>query len=240
MSFFYKEWDKESVKFNSSTILLEEDDITPLKAVDTYPVIYCWELWIIRKIQDNSEGYFDFSKNIVDIGAGLGEYCWALPFKHAYAFEPNKRTIYKLHANTVLHDRVDNVDTYQCLLSDKVEDVGYDGFLNDIGGHICYDVNKSTVVQSRTLDSFNLNDIGLIKIDVEGMEEKVLRGGLGSIIRNNYPPILFECWNVGYSGMTQEKHDSLFNFLKSLGYVIMEHWGDFETHLAVHKNQLNK
>ena len=86
-----------------------------------------------------------------------------------------------------------------------------------------------------TLDSFNISNIGFIKIDVEWMEEKVLRGGIGTIIRNNYPPILFECWDVGYFNMSQERHDSLENFLKSLGYEILWHWGDFENHLAIHK-----
>lgn len=85
------------------------------------------------------------------------------------------------------------------------------------------------------LDELNLSNIGFIKIDVEGMEEKVLRGGVGTIVRNNYPPILFELWNVGFYNMTQEKHDSLKNFLESLGYEILWKWGDDSTHLAIHK-----
>lgn len=235
MSFYYKEWNKDEVRFPDGTILLDGEDLVPLKAVDSYPVVFCWEVWIIQQIKDNVDGYFDFNKNLLDIGAGLGEYCWNLPFKHAYAFEPNKRMVYKIHANAVLHDRVDEIDTFQYLLSDKVEDVNYDGFLTKVGGHIAYDNSKDHVVQSAVLDSFNLNDIGLIKIDVEGMEEKVLRGGIGTITRSNFPPIVFECWDVGYSGMTQEKHDSLFKFLNDMGYEILEHWGDGETHLAIHK-----
>ena len=90
------------------------------------------------------------------------------------------------------------------------------------------------------LDSFNIENVGLIKIDVEGFEEKVIRGSLLTIIKSNYPPILFECWDVNFCNMTQEKHDSLFNLLKTLGYEIFEYWGDFETHLAVHKTQLEK
>ena len=234
MDLFYKEWDKEPVKFKPSTIILDEDDIPPLKASTTYPVVNCWEVWIIQKIEQNLEGYFDFNKNLVDIGAGLGEYCWKLPFKHAYAFEPNKKMIYKIHANAVLNDRVDEIDTFQYLLSDKKEIIRFDGFCTDAGSHICYKTDSYTEIESKTLDSFGIENVGLIKIDVEGMEEKVLRGGLGTIIRNNYPPILFECWNVGYSGMTQEKHDSLFNFLNDLGYEIYQYWGDDETHLAIH------
>ena len=235
MKLYYKEWNKKEVEFPQGTIILDEEDLIPIKSMISYPLARCWEIWIMEKINKNNEGYFDFNKNLVDIGAGLGEYCWILPFKHSYAFEPNKRMIYKIHANAVLHNRVDEIDTFQCLLSDKPEDVNYDGFLTEVGGHSCYHKDKEQVVHSTVLDSFNIDNIGLIKIDVEGMEEKVLRGGIGTIIRSNYPPILFECWDVGYSGMTQEKHDSLFNYLKSLGYEILEHWGDFETHLAIHK-----
>ena len=71
-------------------------------------------------------------------------------------------------------------------------------------------------------------------IDVEGMEEKVLRGGIGTIVRNNYPPILFECWEIGWNNMTQEKRDSMEKFLTNLGYEIIWGWGDEETHLAIH------
>lgn len=239
MNLYYKLWCDNEIKLTEDGVILDQYNSDALKTTSTYPETYCWESWILRKIDNNEEGYFDFSKNLVDIGASLGEYCW-LRFKHNYAFEPNKSTLYTLHANLVLHNKVDNTDTFQCLLSDKVEDVEFDGFSQNIGGHICYDDTKAMVVKSTVLDVFNLNNIGFIKIDVEGMEEKVLRGGIGTIIRNNYPPILFECWDVGYSGMTQEKHDSLFNFIKGLGYEILEYWGDSETHLAVHKTQLNK
>lgn len=235
MKLYYKEWDKPEVQIPENSVILSDRDLGSIHWHFAYPEIYCWEIWIIHKILQNTEGYFDFSKNMVDIGAGIGEYCWTLPFNHAYAFEPNKETIYRIHANALMRDKVDQIDTFQCLLSDKIETVLDDGFNTDIGGHISYNTNQNTKLTTHVLDSFNLNDIGFIKIDVEGMEEKVLRGGIGTIIRNNYPPILFECWNVGYSGMTQEKHDSLFSFLNGLGYEILEYWGDGETHLAIHK-----
>ncbi|NCW79130.1 MAG: FkbM family methyltransferase, partial [Oxalobacteraceae bacterium] len=39
-------------------------------------------------------------------------------------------------------------------------------------------------------DSLGYQDIALIKIDVEGYELNVLRGGLGTIVRSNYPPVI--------------------------------------------------
>ena len=234
MELYYKEWNKQEIEIPQSAIILDKGSVVGLHDTQNYPATYCWEVWIIHKIVDNKEGYFDFSKNLVDIGAGLGEYCWLLPFKHAYAFEPNKKTEYLIHTNLVLHDKVDDVDTFNYLLSDKKEFVSFDGFSCDQINGNCNKNNLETY-QTATLDDFVFDNIGLIKVDVEGMEEKVLRGGLSMIKRNNYPPILFECWDVGVYGMTQEKHDSLFNFLKGLGYEILEYWGDSETHLAIHK-----
>ena len=239
MRLYYKEWDKEPVEIPRHSVIFDDKDLALLKRIRIYPSLLCWEVWIIQEIERNTKGYFDFSKNLVDIGAGVGEYSWTLPFKHAYAFEPNKTMIYKLHANAVLYDKVNDIDTYQCLLSDKVEEVNFDGFFTDDGGYELYNNENSLKIKTTTLDTFNLDNIGLIKIDVEGMEEKVLRGGIGTIIRNNYPPILFECWEVGTCGMTQEKHDKLFDYIKSLGYEIFEFWGDSETHLAINSKYYN-
>ena len=96
--------------------------------------------------------------------------------------------------------------------------------------------NKIEVVDKTTLDSFNIRDVGLIKVDAEGRDYFVLKGGIHTIIENDYPPILFENWDVGCFKQTQEAHDRIFDFLKSIGYdTIYEHWGDSETHLAIKK-----
>ena len=208
-------------------------------------VNYCEEYEIIQKIQKNENGFFDFSKNLVDIGADDGNYSMLLDFNHNYCFEPNKRSACLLYANMYLKNKVYNTTVYDNVLSDIAEEVEFDGFVcNDKSLEYTYKdhpvfegIHK---LETKTLDSFNFNNIGFIKIDVEGFEEKVIRGSLITIISNNCPPILFECWDVGRLGMTQEKHDSLFNLLKTLGYEIFEYWGDQQTHLAVHQTQLEK
>jgi FkbM family methyltransferase len=67
-------------------------------------------------------------------------------------------------------------------------------------------------VPVRRLDSYNLDDVTLLKIDVEGMEAAVIRGGLDTI-RRNRPVIYAEAWDDGYSAATGE-------LLKPLGYTM--------------------
>ena len=44
------------------------------------------------------------------------------------------------------------------------------------------------------LDSFNLKKVILIKLDIEGHEFEALLGAKNTIIKNNYPLIIFEAW----------------------------------------------
>ena len=201
---------------------------------------YCEEYETIKKIQRNEDGFFNFSKSIIDIGAEDGNYAMLLDFQHSYCFEPNKRSLCLLYANMYLKDKVDNTEVYCTALGEAPGVVNFDGFncenSKPLGGGEGnpYLASRPYQVPVATLDSFNIKDVGLIKIDVEGYEERVIRGGLLTIISNGYPPILFECWEVGYMDMTQERHDSLFGLLQTLGYQIFEYWGDKETHLAIH------
>ncbi len=70
-------------------------------------------------------------------------------------------------------------------------------------------------VPIRTLDSFDIKNVCFIKMDVEGFELKVLRGGLTTIKRDK--PIMY----------IEDAHASnsskLRSFIQSLGYTIEEH-----------------
>ena len=235
MPLFFKKMHEKEVSLKNCFIFNEES-LHVLKWVygsDLYPHQYCLEANIIQEICKNKEGLFDFKKGMIDIGAAVGEYCVCLPFSKNYVFEPNKNLMWVCHTNLLNADKVDISETYNVALSDKdgVEQIFTNG------------VDKYFDVNCKTLDSYNFKNIGFIKIDVEGFEEKVIRGGLLTIISNNYPPILFECWKGGFSYFgkifPQEKRDSLFNLLKTLGYEIFEEYcNTTDTHLAVHKTQL--
>lgn len=199
----------------------------------------CEEYEIIKKIRKNEEGFFDFSKSLIDVGAEDGNYSMLLDFNKNYCFEPNKRMCCLIYTNMYLRNKVKNTEVYNVALGEKENDfIVFNGFAEQ-GSHI-YDVsmdrceNGAEVIEKHTLDGYNIRNVGLIKTDTEGFDYFVLKGGIHTIIENGYPPILFENWDVGHVGQTQEEHDRILRFLLSIGYdKIYEHWGDHETHLAV-------
>jgi len=205
----------------------------------------CEEHEIIKKIKKNKEGYFDFRKTLIDVGAEDGNYSMLLDFKENYCFEPNKHMCCLIYTNMYMKNKVCNTHVYNCGCGDKEEDVVFNGF-SEIGGGNYGDsmsrlLDKSySTMHKMVIDDLKIKNVGLIKTDTEGFDLQVLKGSIQTIKDNNYPPILFECWKVGYLGMTQEKHDEIFDFLKKLGYTIFEYWGDDETHLAIHKTQIKK
>ena len=87
-----------------------------------------------------------------------------------------------------------------------------------------------------TLDSYELSNINFIKIDVEGHEEKVLRGGVQTLERNQWPPILFESWPERMTNVpAKELRESLFAFLASLGYTITQILGGTDDMFLAHR-----
>ena len=104
----------------------------------------------------------------------------------------------------------------------------------EVREHDDYLCNTKGVKQK--VDVFKLDDkildtnIVLIKIDVEGMELEVIKGGLALLKNNNYPPILFESWES--KPWFKPRRQELFEFLEDLGYEITSFGED---NLAVYK-----
>jgi len=136
-------------------------------------------------------------KDAIDIGANRGVYTWwmARSARHVHAFEPNPKMLGIL--NRVLPS---NATSYAVGLSDNEGDAGLfvpqrrKGYSNQ-GGSLS--TRKAEIphgevtVQTRTLDSYDLRDIGFIKIDVEGFEAPVLAGAHETLARER-PNLLIE------------------------------------------------
>jgi FkbM family methyltransferase len=184
------------------------------------------------------QNYANKNKNFVDIGAHLGIYTWTFAkfSNHVYSFECNPKTFCYLAANVALHNVTDKVTLINSALGNENKNMDYiirneeggeNGFFykNDNDNQL-----KKLSLQVKTLDSFNIKDIGLIKIDVEGFEKEVIEGALKTLENNNYPPMIFESWNEYRKDSVKnvkELRDDLFKFISSLGYKILELQGGF-------------
>jgi len=177
------------------------------------------------------ENFAREGKDVIDIGAHIGLYTVKLAkvARRVHSFECSPKSYNFLCANILLNDLSYKVTTYNTALSNKKGTTKY--FIrdpNDGGGNGISEFEKdantpSIDVPMVELDSFNLTNIGFIKIDVEGHEEYVLRGAVETLQRNNYPPILFESWPERYTDVpAKELRTRLFQFIESLGYKIIQ------------------
>jgi FkbM family methyltransferase len=138
-------------------------------------------------------------KNMLDIGAHSGTYTISLAenCKHVYSFEPQKMSYYSLCGSVALSN-IKNVTCINIGLGSQ-EQVGTKT-LNiispDGGGSTLhnnnYNILQTEEIEIKTLDSFNIDNIGFIKIDVEENELQVLEFAKNTLKRSNYTKILFE------------------------------------------------
>jgi FkbM family methyltransferase len=173
-----------------------------------------------RQLIEWCKQFCDIDKNFIDIGAHTGTYSISLAdkCKKVFSFEPQRMTFYSLCGSVALSNKK-NIECINIGLGSK-EQVGKQ-ILNvisvDGGGSSIFinpqiEILDTEEIDIKTLDSFNLTDIGFIKIDVENNELFVISGGTETLKRNNYPKILFE---------SNFENETLMNFIESLGYRII-------------------
>jgi FkbM family methyltransferase len=145
-------------------------------------------------------------RNAVDIGCRVGEFSRYLQrdFQHVYCFDPN------LWPNFRYNVDLGKVTHFQCALGNEAGEIRMFG-----GAHSeQMSAGKQKTVPVFELDSFELENIDYIKIDVEGFEKKVLLGAARTVERNN-PLIVIEQNEVILEG---EHRYSAKEYLESIGY----------------------
>ena len=185
------------------------------------------ELLFLEKVVD---------KNLesVDVGVYRGVYTYQLSkiSKHVHAFEPNPLLFPYLNKN--LKKLAENITLYESALSDSIVTTNLKipkrfKTLNKKNYEEMYKLGAATIhdknllsneeftsfkIRTQKMDDILINNnIGFIKIDVEGHEENVLKGA-AEIIKKNRPVLLVE---------VEEKHTrksvkETINFINSLGY----------------------
>jgi FkbM family methyltransferase len=150
------------------------------------------ELWLVPV-------FCDKNKIALDIGANMGDYSHYMAkfSREVIAFEPNpdlRNYLRRLLGNDCRLESVAlSCENGSASLrfpegdtgSATIEDANR---LNETLDHTAVNLRN---VQTRTLDSYGLTDIAMIKIDVEGHEEAVIAGAMETI-RRSWPILLIE------------------------------------------------
>jgi len=121
---------------------------------------------------------------VADVGACLGLYTLAIakrvgPQGYVYAFEPDLESVGWLRRNVHLNHLEDNVMVVSTVVAEENKTVGFvDGRGSE--SHVLHSSSEDGV---RSIDTITLDEVfansrlDILKIDVEGYEEAVLRGG---------------------------------------------------------------
>ncbi len=135
---------------------------------------------------------------VADIGANIGEFSVAIAphARKVYAFEPVARSRALLTKNTAA---TPNVEIIACALGNTEGTVNLTPDTANNSG--TYRVTGEGSIPLRTLDSFAI-DPSFIKIDVQGLDIRVLQGAVKTIEKNK-PTVLFEICDltIKYGGI---------------------------------------
>ncbi|MFQ3612603.1 MAG: FkbM family methyltransferase [Cyanobacteriota bacterium] len=157
----------------------------------------------------------------LDVGAAYGLYSWHLSrlTKECIAFEANPESA------AVLTKRLPGMVIHAIALSSscgttklripKMGSLELTGFSTIEPRNTLerFDECRELEIPMRTIDSFNLDNVCFIKIDVEGHELEVLKGGEKTIIRDK-PDILVEISDFNSEG----SESSVEVWLRNFGY----------------------
>lgn len=170
-----------------------------------------------------------------DIGANLGLFTLTAakcvgPEGHVYAFEPSNREADMLEHN-IAQNGFRNVTVMRCALSDHVGEarfvVATDGGTNSLAKntHPEQIVERWEAVPLNTLDAIitqtGVTRVDMMKIDVEGGECDVLRGGEGLFTRADAPVVLSEFCDLTAAGFNSSG-SALYEAWEAYGYTMYE------------------
>ena len=172
-------------------------------------------------------------------------------FNKCFAFEPSINTRYLMYANIASHDKIDKIIPLSYAISDNPGTRGFTGWSENIENGSSRTETGNADVEYRTLDSFGFNNVGLIKVDIEGYEYNALHSGLKTLIQNDFPPLLVEMWSdssidsfwsdENTRNFYKNQERKLYNFLTSLDYVQIKDKDlcDWMTYFFIHKTHIH-
>lgn len=187
--------------------------------------------WQKRNL-DYASTLIDNWTRCLDVGSNMA--CSAVPysqvFEHVECFEPTPFNI-DLWKKTIGANNITNCYLHEYGVGEKAYDTEIIIHERN-GGHnhlTHYDKNPRAKpersgrarakVKVRTIDSFNFQDVGFIKFDIEGYEKFALEGAVETIKRCR-PTLQLEiranqCRKFNY------KAEDMIEWIRSLGYTVM-------------------
>lgn len=166
---------------------------------------------------------------ILDIGAQSG--CFSLAAKYYpntiwHSFEPDPSN-YSLLLDNLKLNNIHNVNTYETALSDKVGKAtlkicDFHKGLNTLGENLIRfspENSINCIVETNTIDNLFLSKkIDLIKIDTEGSEYDIIKGGIQTI-KKYKPKILLEYYQDNLNQFGKKTND-IDELLEEINYKI--------------------
>jgi len=178
---------------------------------------------------------FSFIKSgfvVLDIGANIGfaalNFATRCKQGHVYAYEPDDLNFRKLQRNVSLNPFC-NISIYRKGLGEfsatpqLMRLNKHHSGMNRIQSAVTEGLQSEKIEVVRLDDEvtlMNLNDINLIKIDVEGYELNVVHGGLKTI--RKFKPILFIELIEGNLRQYGQSSETLVKLVRGLGYRVFD------------------
>jgi FkbM family methyltransferase len=192
---------------------------------------FLYEPYMFDFLKDNSINLI--GSDVIEVGSNNGHF--TIEFAELvgdkgriFAYEPQRIIFQQLCCNLFLNG-IDNVFAYQLAIGNQkgVVKFEYANYLSNnrvnFGDVSVYDDKKSSInsyeeVQSDKLDSYDFNEVKVIKIDVQGYESNVINGALKTIEKHR-PYIFIEIEEICLNKFGSSEKE-LIEIIENLGYVV--------------------
>ena len=177
------------------------------------------------------EKYVNSNSVVIECGCHIGTHTIKLAklCKKIYGFEPMPKTNYILNMN-IYANKIENAVISDLGVSSQPGKTnflwtsdgnpGASGLNNNPMGKPEYaNIKDNIEVELTSIDSLNLDNLDFMKIDVEGYEQLVIKGGMVTISKFK-PIIVMEVWKDHCGGVDINYTKDLFKELIDIGYTI--------------------
>lgn len=176
--------------------------------------------------------YIKKGNNVLDIGGNVGHHSLFLSYMvgktgKIFTFEPIKRLAEQIKESASINS-INNIIVNNFALGNKEEKSIINLGENHLGGSSILDIEESSQkeeISIKVLDILELPKIDFIKLDTEGFEWNVIKGGQ-KLIERDHPVILFEYNPIMYEKQNPGDAITFLEFFDKRGYSLYDIYKD--------------